>query len=85
MKRKKERTAFLDKLKLALLRKIEEKLDEEASAQQKLKFGWFLNDYISVVYVYIKNKKHLTHIGGEKIFSTTPTFALRIATWCGGF
>jgi hypothetical protein len=39
MKRKKERTAFLDKLKLALLRRIEEKLDEEASAQQKLKFG----------------------------------------------
>ncbi|MEO6522934.1 MAG: RteC domain-containing protein [Mucilaginibacter sp.] len=39
MKRKKERTAFLDKLKLALLRRIEEKLDEEASAQQKLKFS----------------------------------------------
>ncbi len=39
MKRKKERTVFLDKLKLALLRRIEEKLDEEASAQQKLKFG----------------------------------------------
>ena len=37
--RKKERTVFLDKLKLALLRRIEEKLDEEASAQQKLKFG----------------------------------------------
>jgi hypothetical protein len=39
MKRKKERSAFLDKLKLALLRRIEEKLDEEVTAQQKIKFG----------------------------------------------
>ncbi len=39
VKRKKERTAFLDKLKLAMLRRIEEKLDEEATSQQKLKFS----------------------------------------------
>lgn len=38
-RRKKDRTAFLDKLKLALLRKIEDKLDEDGSIQQKIKFG----------------------------------------------
>jgi hypothetical protein len=37
-KRKKERTAFLDKLKLALLQRIEQKLDEDGSFQQKIKF-----------------------------------------------
>jgi hypothetical protein len=39
VKRKKERTAFLDKLKLAMLRRIEEKLDEDGTSQQKFKFG----------------------------------------------
>lgn len=38
-KRKKERTPFLDKLKLALLRRIDEKLDDGASPQQKFKFS----------------------------------------------
>jgi hypothetical protein len=38
-RRKKDRTAFLDKLKLALLRRIEDKLDEDGSFQQKIKFG----------------------------------------------
>jgi hypothetical protein len=37
-RRKKERTAFLDKLKLALLRRIDEKLDEDGSPQQRIKF-----------------------------------------------
>jgi hypothetical protein len=37
-KRKKERTAFLDKLKLALLQRIDQKLDEDGSFQQKMKF-----------------------------------------------
>jgi hypothetical protein len=37
--RKKERTSFLDKLKLALLRRIDDKLDEDGSIQQKIKFG----------------------------------------------
>lgn len=38
-KRKKDRTAFLDKLKQALLRRIEEKLDEDGSFQQRIKFS----------------------------------------------
>lgn len=38
-KRKKERTPFLDKLKLALLRRIDEKLEEDVSPQQRLKFS----------------------------------------------
>ena len=37
-RRKKERTSFLDKLKLALLRRIDEKLDDVASPQQKMRF-----------------------------------------------
>jgi ribosome-associated translation inhibitor RaiA len=37
-KRKKDRTLLLDKLKLSLLRKIDQKLDEDGSVQQKLKF-----------------------------------------------
>jgi hypothetical protein len=37
-RRKKERTSFLDKLKLALLRRIDEKLEEEFNAQQKIRF-----------------------------------------------
>lgn len=37
-RRKKERTSFLDKLKLALLRRIDEKLDEDSGPQQKMKF-----------------------------------------------
>lgn len=37
-KRKKERTSFLDKLKLALLQKIDQKLDDDGSLQQKMKF-----------------------------------------------
>ena len=36
--RKKERTAFLDKVKLALLRRIDEKFDINGSKQQALKF-----------------------------------------------
>ncbi|WCT14342.1 RteC domain-containing protein [Mucilaginibacter jinjuensis] len=38
-RRKKEYAVFLDKLKLALLRRIEEKLDEDSSPQQRIKFG----------------------------------------------
>jgi len=37
-KRKKDRTAFLDKLKLALLRRIDQKFDEDGNYQQKMKF-----------------------------------------------
>ncbi|WP_428329664.1 RteC domain-containing protein [Mucilaginibacter sp.] len=37
-RRKKERTSFLDKLKLALLRKIEDKFDVENNQQHSLKF-----------------------------------------------
>lgn len=37
-RRKKERTSFLDKLKLALLRKIEDKFDAEGSHQHSIKF-----------------------------------------------
>lgn len=37
-RRKKERTAFLDKLKLALLKRIDEKLDDVTSPQQRMKF-----------------------------------------------
>lgn len=37
-RRKKELTSFLDKLKLALLRRIDEKMDEDFSLQQKIKF-----------------------------------------------
>ena len=37
-RRKKEKTSFLDKLKLALLRRIDEKFDEEISFQQKMEF-----------------------------------------------
>jgi hypothetical protein len=37
-RRKKERTPFLDKLKLALLRRIDEKLDADGSQQQWMKF-----------------------------------------------
>ncbi|MET3981790.1 hypothetical protein ABIB62_004406 [Mucilaginibacter sp. UYP25] len=37
-RRKKERTAFLDKLKLALLRRIDEKLNDDGSLQQRMKF-----------------------------------------------
>ncbi|RFZ85093.1 tetracycline regulation of excision, RteC [Mucilaginibacter terrenus] len=36
-RRKKDRTLLLDKLKLALLRKMDQKLDEDGSIQQKLK------------------------------------------------
>lgn len=39
VRRKKERTVFIDKLKLALLRRIEEKLDEEESSQQRIRFN----------------------------------------------
>lgn len=38
-RRKKERTSFLDKLKLALLKKIDDKLEDNESPQQRLKFG----------------------------------------------
>jgi hypothetical protein len=37
-KRKKDRTAFLDKLKLALLRRIDQKIDEDGSFQQRIRF-----------------------------------------------
>ena len=37
-RRKKELTSFLDKLKLALLRRIDEKMDEDFTLQQKIKF-----------------------------------------------
>lgn len=37
-RRKKDRTSFLDKLKLCLLRKIDQKLDDDGFSQQKLKF-----------------------------------------------
>lgn len=37
-RRKKERAVFLDKVKLALLRRIDEKLDEDGNPQQKFKF-----------------------------------------------
>ncbi|RYY72260.1 MAG: tetracycline regulation of excision, RteC [Chitinophagaceae bacterium] len=37
-KRKKDRTAFLDKLKLALLRKIDQKIDDDGTFQQRIRF-----------------------------------------------
>lgn len=37
-KRKKDRTAFLDKLKLALLRRIDQKIDDDGSFQQRIRF-----------------------------------------------
>jgi hypothetical protein len=36
-RRKKDRTSFLDKLKIALLRKIDQKLEDDGSFQQRLK------------------------------------------------